>query len=238
MTMQGQTGKNSGNPFFHGAFKEYPRFHRRWYTFQNLYHNSTPQRELVNLFCENCLDKKVADRLRCEETMAGCWRLLDPFYSRPAQFAQDLLAEITATKKMQFTEYEKLLHVLLQTNIMKAKKANMMGVLLTQANMGLMEQLLPAREMEIWRGRQAKYALHHHAEAFVEFVEDREEWALENIAYSTTCSGSGTTSAPSGGYKSYERRDARVMAVKASGKEEVHFPPPRGWTPDHPCGRP
>jgi hypothetical protein len=28
------------------------------------------------------------------------------------------------------------------------------------------------------------------------------------------------------------------MAVKASGKGEVHFPPPRGWTLDHPWGRP
>jgi hypothetical protein len=61
-------------------------------------------RELVNLFRENCLDKKVADRLRCEETMAGCWRVLDPFYSRPTQYAQDLMSEITATKRIQHSE--------------------------------------------------------------------------------------------------------------------------------------
>jgi hypothetical protein len=83
MTMQGQTGKNSGYPYFDGTLKEYPKFRRRRHTFQNLYHNWTPQRELVNLFRENCLEKKVADRLRSEETMAGCWRVLDPFYSRP-----------------------------------------------------------------------------------------------------------------------------------------------------------
>jgi hypothetical protein len=82
MTLQGQTGKNSGYPYFDGALKEYPKFRRRWHTFQDLYHKATPQRELVNLFRENCLEKKVADRLRCEETMAGCWRVLDPFYSR------------------------------------------------------------------------------------------------------------------------------------------------------------
>ncbi len=85
--MQGQTGKNSGYPYFDGTLKEYPKFCRRWHNFQNLYHNVTPQRELVNLFQENCLEKKVADRLLCEETMAGCWRVLDPFYSRPTQFA-------------------------------------------------------------------------------------------------------------------------------------------------------
>ncbi len=200
ITMQGQTGKNSGYPYFDGALKGYPKFRRRWHTLQNLYHNSTPQRELVNLFRENCLEKKVADRLRCEETMAGCWRVLDPFYSRPTQFAQDLMAEITATKRIQFSEYEKLFeyYALLRANITEAKKANLMGALLTQANVAVMEQPLPAREEEEWRSRQAKYAQHHHTDAFMEFVEDREEWALRNIAYSTTPSGSGSNSTSSG----------------------------------------
>jgi hypothetical protein len=72
MTLQGQTGKNSGYPYFDGTLKEYPKFRRRWHTFQDLYHKATPQRELVNLFRENCLEKKVADWLRIEETMAGC----------------------------------------------------------------------------------------------------------------------------------------------------------------------
>ncbi len=101
MTLQGQTGKNSGYPYFDGTLKEYPKFRRRWHTFQDLYHKATPQRELVNLFRENCLEKKVADRLRCKETMAGCWRVLDPFYSRPTQYTQDLMSDITATRKIQ-----------------------------------------------------------------------------------------------------------------------------------------
>jgi hypothetical protein len=37
MTMQGQTGKNSGYPYFDGTLKEYLKFCRRWHTFQNLY---------------------------------------------------------------------------------------------------------------------------------------------------------------------------------------------------------
>jgi hypothetical protein len=70
-----------------------------------------------------------------------------------------------------------------------------MEALLTQANIALMEQPLPAREIEEWRGRQAKYAPRYHADAFVEFVGDREEWALKNIAYSTAPSShnSGNT---------------------------------------------
>jgi hypothetical protein len=156
MTMQGQTGKNSRYPYFDGTLKEYPKFRRRWHTFQDLYHKATPQRELVNLFRENCQEKRVADRLRCEETMAGCWRVLDPFYSRPTQFAQDLMSEIKATKRIQYSEYERLFkyYALLRGNITEAKKANLMEALLTQANIELMEQPLPAREIEHWRGRQ------------------------------------------------------------------------------------
>ncbi len=40
--------------------------------------------------------------------MAGCWRVLDPFYSRPTQYVQDLMSEITATRKIQYSEYERL----------------------------------------------------------------------------------------------------------------------------------
>jgi hypothetical protein len=160
MTLQGQTGKNSVYPYFDGTLKEYPKFRRRRHTFQDLYHKATPQRELVNLFRENCLEKTEADRLGCEETMAGCWRVLDPFYSRPTQYAQDLMSEITATRKIQHSEYEKLFeyYALIRGNITEARKANLMEALLTQANIALMEQPLPAREIKEWRSRQARYA--------------------------------------------------------------------------------
>jgi hypothetical protein len=195
---------------------------------------------LVNLFQENCLEKKVADQLLCEETMTGCWRVLDPFYSRPTQFAQVLMSEIKATKRIQFSEYEKLFeyYALLRANITEAKKANLMEVLLTQASMTLMEQPLPAREVEEWRGRQAKYCPRHHADAFVEFIEDREEWALKNIAYSTTPSSNSSAIASLGTWKSYQRKEAKVMAAKASSKGELHFLPPKKWLPNHPWGRP
>jgi hypothetical protein len=195
---------------------------------------------LVNLFRENCLEKKVADRLRCEETMAGCWRVLDPFYSRPTQYAQDLMSEITATRKIQYSEYERLFeyYALIRGNITEARKANLEETLLTQANIALMEHPLPMREIEEWRNRQAKYAPRYHAEAFVEFVYDREEWALKNVAYSTAPSNHGSSGENQKGRKSYEKKEAKVMAVKATSKEEPHFPPPRRWSPDHPRGRP
>jgi len=119
--------------------------------------------------------------------MAGCWRVLDPFYSRPTQYAQDLMSEITATRKIQHSEYEKLFeyYALIRGNITEARKANLEETLLTQANIALMEHPLPTREIEEWRSRQAKYAPRYHADAFVEFVYDREEWALKNVAYST-----------------------------------------------------
>jgi hypothetical protein len=106
------------SPFFDGTFKGYPKFQRRWHTFQSIQYNLTPQRELVHLFRDNCMDKKVADRIRSEETMGECWRLLDSFYNRPAQFAQNLLNDASSFKKMLSTEYEKLreYYVLLRTN--------------------------------------------------------------------------------------------------------------------------
>jgi hypothetical protein len=109
-----------------------------------------------------------------------------------------------------------------------------MEALLTQANIALMEQPLPAREIEEWRSRQARYAPWYHADAFVEFVE----WALQNVAYSTAPSSHNSNNDNQKGQKSYEKREAKVMAVKAVAKGEPHFPPRKRWSPDHPWGRP
>jgi hypothetical protein len=69
------------------------------------------------------------------------------------QYAQDLMSEITATKRIQYSEYERLFeyYALLRGNITEAKKANLMEALLTQANIALMEQPLPAWEIEEWK---------------------------------------------------------------------------------------
>ncbi len=74
--------------------------------------------------------------------------------------------------------------------------------MLTQANIALMEHPLPTREIEEWRGRQAKYAPRYHADAFVEFVYNREDWALRNVAYSTAPSNHGSGNENQKGRKS------------------------------------
>ncbi len=76
--------------------------------------------------------------------------MLDPFYSRPTQYAQDLMSEITATRKIQYSEYERLFeyYALIRGNITEARKANLEETLLTQANIALMEHPLPMREIE------------------------------------------------------------------------------------------
>jgi hypothetical protein len=129
------------------------------------------------------MEKKVADKIRSEETMAQCWRLLDStmlLYNGMTQFAQDLLADISVLKKIQYTDYKRLFedYLLLRTIIKEAKKAVLLSVLLIPVNNGIIEQAIPAREVELWRGRQSRSAIDNHAEAFVEFVGLREDWAL------------------------------------------------------------
>jgi hypothetical protein len=106
--------------------------------------------------------------------------LLDSFYNRPAQFAQDLLANNSAFKKIQYRDYENLCkyYVLLRTNIKEAKRAGLLSVLLSPGNMGVIEKALPAREIELWRERQSKCSMDHYGEALVEFIGLREDWAL------------------------------------------------------------
>jgi hypothetical protein len=79
-----------------------------------------------------------------------------------------------------------------------------------------MEHALPAQEVELWRERQSRFAMDNHAKAFMEFEGIREDWALQSIAYVTTASGSTATLAPAGGRKSFEKKEAKVMAVKAT----------------------
>jgi hypothetical protein len=129
----------------------------------------------------------------------------------PAQFAQDLLKDISAFKKIQCNDYERLFdcYVLLWTNIKEARKAGLLSVLLTSVNIGIMEQALLSREVELWRERQSRFAMDNHAEVFVKYVRSREDWALQNIAYVTTA---GTVAlAPCGGMKSFVRKETRFM---------------------------
>ncbi len=85
------------------------------------------------------------------------------------------------------------------------------------------------QEVELWRERQSRFAMDNHAKAFMEFEGIREDWALQSIAYITTASGSTPTLAPAGGRKSFEKKEAKVMAVKATKGDGL--PIPRGPDP-------
>ena len=77
LRMSGKSGKNRGWPYFDGTFTGYPAFKRKWQSYYRNHHQLTPQRELVQLFRENCLHEKTADRLKRAESMAAAWLVLD-----------------------------------------------------------------------------------------------------------------------------------------------------------------
>jgi hypothetical protein len=78
-----KSGKNGGWPYFDGTFTGYPAFKRKWQSYYRNHHQLTPQRELVQLFRENCLHEKTADRLKRAESMAAAWVVLDTLFDDP-----------------------------------------------------------------------------------------------------------------------------------------------------------
>ena len=101
LRISGKSTKNGGWPYFDGTFKDYPAFRRKFRIYQRNYHQLTPQRELVQMFHENCLPEKVAERVKKVEDMAAAWRMLDTFYDDPVQFARDLLQDVLAVPKIK-----------------------------------------------------------------------------------------------------------------------------------------
>jgi hypothetical protein len=72
MTMNYRAGKNGEFPLFDRNYKGYPGFKRHWSRFQALHYANIPQRELIHLFKNNCLDRKVEDKVRKMESIAAC----------------------------------------------------------------------------------------------------------------------------------------------------------------------
>jgi hypothetical protein len=79
--------------------------------------------------------------------MVDCWRVLNGFFNRPRQFAEDLMAEITAIKKIQVSEYERLFeyYIFLWVSIREAKRADLFIMLLHPQNLVIIESALPPR---------------------------------------------------------------------------------------------
>ncbi len=67
--MNGGPAKNGGFPQFDGTSMGYLRFKQRWKTFQEFYHTSTLESELVYMLRDRCMKKEMADKIRQD---SGC----------------------------------------------------------------------------------------------------------------------------------------------------------------------
>ncbi len=106
----GKSVKNGGWPYFDGTFKEYPSFRRKFRTYQANYHQATPQRELVQMFRENCLPDKIASSIKKAEDMPAAWWTLDAIYHNPLAFIKDLMQEIKAVPEFREEDCEKMMN--------------------------------------------------------------------------------------------------------------------------------
>jgi hypothetical protein len=130
----------------------------------------------------------MADKIRHEETMEGCLETLGKHYYRPVKAAEDLMAEITAFKKMRGNDYGRLFeyYVTLQTVIGEAEREKDLSYLLLQPeNLVLMESVLPTREQELWRNMQGDERSPDLGKVFREFIAERESWMMRQVAHST-----------------------------------------------------
>jgi hypothetical protein len=228
-TMHGVTNyflRMSGLPRFDETFKNYPAFWRKWSSYERHHHQLTPQRELVQLFQENCVSKEIAHRIRRLETMPEVWERLDSRYDVPMQFINELTLEVLAIPKINDGEYEKLLeyYETLKDNIGEAAKNNLQSIFLTSLNIDAMTQVFPPREEELWR--QAKRHVHHEdmGLAFAAFVQERFEWftdqvhELRNTVTASTPSPIDAARSGSVGGKHGTRKNANTVPVQRGNK--------------------
>ena len=184
LRVSGKSNKNGGWPYFDGTFKDYPAFKRKFATYQRTYHQLTPAREMVQMFRENCLPEKVAERIKKVEGMPAAWRMLDTYYDDPVQFARDLLQDVTAVSKIKEYEFDRLLdyYVLLAAHIDEAGKAQQLGIFLTPANIEEMTRAFPLREEVLWREDQARVRPVDYGEQFAAFVDGRVAWTTAQVS--------------------------------------------------------
>jgi hypothetical protein len=102
--------------------------------------------------------------------------------------AKELMAEVTAFKKMQGKDYGRLFeyYVTLRTRIGEAEREKDLSYLLLQPeNLVLMESVLPTREQELWRNMQGDERSPDLGKVFKEFIAERESWARRQVTHST-----------------------------------------------------
>jgi hypothetical protein len=253
----GKSVKNGGWPYFDGTFKEYPSFKRKFRTYQANYHQATPQRELAQMFRENCLPDKIALRVKKAEDMLTTWRIMDAVYDNPLAFIKDLMQEIKAVPEFREDESEKMMeyYMLLQSHIAEADKADVGAMLLIPANIADMTRILPYAEGKRWREQLGRIHPLDIGNGFSNFVDRRLEYATTQVANcerlvlpkpiplrargnrspSTDRHASRGDRGGSVSRGNSANRGARVMGVSAERKsapeKKVHFPPPRKF--DH-----
>ncbi len=108
-------------------------------------------------------------------------------YFQPVKAAKDLMAEITAFKKMRGTDYGRLFeyYATLRTRIGEAEREGLSYLLLQPENLILMESVLPTREQELLRNAQGDERSPDLSEVFKEFIAERESWVRRQVAHST-----------------------------------------------------
>ncbi len=251
LRMSGKSGKNGGWPYFDGTFTGYPAFKRKWQSYYRNHHQLTPQRELVQLFRENCLHEKTADRLKRAESIVAAWGILDTLFDDPLQFTKDLIGDILVCVKIKDHEYEKLFdyYSMLQYTSDEADKANRGTIFLIAQNIDEMSRPLPPREEELWRQAKLRVQPEDLGPAFAAFLQERFEWStgqVHGLRKTTTkpllassenrgksekkYSGSGETKfkKPGGGGPF---RQAQAMVVQEGSPGVARFPPPTVWDP-------
>jgi hypothetical protein len=179
----GKSVKNGGWPYFDGTFKEYPSF-RKFRTYQANYHQATPQRELAQMFRENCLPDKIALRVRKAEDMLTTWRIMDAVYYNPLAIIKDLMQEIKAVPEFREDDSEKMMeyYMLLQSHIAEADKADVGAMLLIPANIADMTRILPYAEGKRWRDQLGRIHLLDIGNGFSNFVDRRLEYTTTQVA--------------------------------------------------------
>jgi hypothetical protein len=180
----GKSVRNGGWPYFDGTFKEYPSFKRKFRTYQAYYHQATPQRELAQIFRENCLPDKIVIRIKKAEDMLTAWRILDAIYDNLLAFIKDLMQEIRAVPELREEDCEKMMeyYMLLQSQIAEADKADVGAMLLIPANIADMTRTLPYAEGKRWRDQLGCIHSLDIGNGFSTFVDRRLEYATIQVA--------------------------------------------------------
>jgi hypothetical protein len=160
----------------------YPAFKRKWQSYYRNHHQLMPQRELVELFRENCMHEKIGDRLKRAESMAAAWIVLDTLYDDPLQFARDLMVEFQAYPKIKDQEFERLFdyYYMVQYTIDEADKAKG-EIFLIAVNINEMSRALPPREEILWREAKRRVEPRDMGPAFAAFVQEHFEWSTTQM---------------------------------------------------------